>query len=351
LVHLPQLLVSVFTSTQLMPQRVSPLVLHSQWPDLQVVSLVHSFPQAPQSFGLVCRFTHVPLQRDMPLGHAQLPFTQESPGPQAWLQVPQLFGSVRAFTQPLLQLVCPPGQRHFPPVQVSPVAHLFAHLPQFPGSVAKSTQLVPPHISQVQAPEEHEPPSQEWPQLPQCFGSISTFVHAPPHSVSPFPHAQAPASQTWPAVQAWVHDPQLFTFVSTSTQAPLQTLSALLGQAHMLFSHWTLAGHTWLQLPQCCGLEVVSTHTPPQACSPDVGQTHLPDSQAALTGQTVVQSPQCSALEDVSTQALPHAVRLAPHTTPPSAPGSAHSSEPPGGVAAHPFWHSFSTANVPLTQT
>jgi len=66
-----------------------------QVPALQVLRLLHAWPQLPQLLKSVWKFTQPPLQHD---GVAAV---------QAWPQVPQLAASEEVFTQIPLQLVLP----------------------------------------------------------------------------------------------------------------------------------------------------------------------------------------------------------------------------------------------------
>jgi hypothetical protein len=107
----------------------------------------------PQEQGLLLGGRHAPLQSDVPLGHAQVPFTHVVPDGQTVAHAPQLFGSLDNVTQA-------------PPQAVWPVGHTEVQMPL-------------PHTS---------PDGQAVPHAPQFDGSLVTFTHAPEHIVVPAGH-------------------------------------------------------------------------------------------------------------------------------------------------------------------
>lgn len=114
-----------------------------QAPPMHRVPAAHLWPQVPQSFALVSRFTQPVLQHCSDPVHAgpplhvvagwQLPVAQLSPGAQTRPQFPQLFGSVCVLAQPLAQHCSTPvhagrplhvaGATQLPVAQLSPAGH------------------------------------------------------------------------------------------------------------------------------------------------------------------------------------------------------------------------------------
>ncbi len=74
-VQLPQCATSVWRSTQLVPQAVSP-VPHVHVPAVHVDPVEHAVPHAPQCAGSDCMSTHVPPQSVRPGSHAHVPPVQ-----------------------------------------------------------------------------------------------------------------------------------------------------------------------------------------------------------------------------------------------------------------------------------
>jgi hypothetical protein len=87
----------------------------------------------PQAQGLLSGGRHAPSQSDVPLGHAQAPFTQAVPDGQTVAHEPQLFGSLDNVTQAPLQAVWPVGHAQVPLTHVAPDGQTVAHEPQLFG--------------------------------------------------------------------------------------------------------------------------------------------------------------------------------------------------------------------------
>jgi hypothetical protein len=105
LAHLPQLLRSVWTSTQLLAQFVRPAPhIVVQPPLLHTSSAAHVFPHAPQFRGSLSVSTH---------------------------------------SVPHADVVPPHARSHDPCEHTSPIAHVRPHAPQFIGSRARTVQLAP----------------------------------------------------------------------------------------------------------------------------------------------------------------------------------------------------------------
>jgi hypothetical protein len=85
----------------------------------------HFVPQLPQLLTSVWRLTHAPLHTVWPVGHEQLPLTQDAPPGHAVEQLPQWLGSLDRSTHALPHMVCPDAQVlvHCPDEQTSPAAH------------------------------------------------------------------------------------------------------------------------------------------------------------------------------------------------------------------------------------
>jgi len=135
-------------------------VVHSyeQVPLEQVWFLVNGKPVQftapdPQAHGLLLGGRHAPLQSDVPLGHAQVPFTHVVPDGQTVVHEPQWFGSLDNVTQAPEQAVWPVGH------------------------------------TEAQAPLAHtSPDGQAVPHAPQLDVSLVTFTHAPEHIIVPAGH-------------------------------------------------------------------------------------------------------------------------------------------------------------------
>jgi hypothetical protein len=70
----------------------------------------------------------------------------------------------------------------------------------------------------------HTPWLQAWlgphwtPHVPQLFGSVATAVQTPLHTPCPVGHTQAPATQTFPPLQAAPQAPQFLLSFWVATQ-------------------------------------------------------------------------------------------------------------------------------------
>lgn len=137
LLQAPQLRGSVCVSTQALPQVVFGAVqLALQVPPLQKgVAAGHTLPQAPQLFGSLWVWKQMLLQRVPPLTHWQDPFWQVVPAAQAVLQVPQFELFDVKSMHPLPHTFVPAGQVQAPPMQLCPAPHRIPHPPQLFGSV------------------------------------------------------------------------------------------------------------------------------------------------------------------------------------------------------------------------
>jgi hypothetical protein len=110
------------------------------------------------------------------------------------------------------------------------VKHEFPQLPQLFGSLSRFAHA-PPHMEpcepgQAQTPSRHtRPGAQLFPQWPHWNASLERSTHPPPHSVCAAAHASrhAPAAQTWLVMQATVQLPQWLRSALRSVQAPLHT--------------------------------------------------------------------------------------------------------------------------------
>ena len=102
----------------------------------------------PQAQGLLSGGRHAPSQSDVPLGHAQAPFTQAVPDGQTVAHEPQLFGSRDNVTQAPLQAVWPVGhtEAQTPLPHTSPDGQAVPHAPQFDGSLVRFPHA-PEHIT------------------------------------------------------------------------------------------------------------------------------------------------------------------------------------------------------------
>ena len=110
------------------------------------------------------------------------------------------------------------------------VKHEFPQLPQLFGSLSRFAHA-PPHMDpcepgQAQTPSRHtRPGAQLFPQSPHWNASLERSTHPPPHAVCPAAHPlrHAPAAQTWLAAQATVQLPQWLRSAVRSVQTPLHT--------------------------------------------------------------------------------------------------------------------------------
>jgi hypothetical protein len=159
------------------------------------------------------------------------------------LQAPQCFASLFRLTQVLPQSVFGGVQAmpHCPLVHVATppcgAAHETLHDPQCVGSWDRlASQPLVASASQLPHPELQEKPqlpalqvAVEWggcvqavAQSPQCFGSLPSATHDPPHSVVPDGHwfVHTPFEHTWPTGHFLSHEPQWSALVLVSTHTP-----------------------------------------------------------------------------------------------------------------------------------
>jgi hypothetical protein len=130
-------------------------------------------------------------------------------------------------------LALPDAHEQAPPPHVEPgftVAQDFPQAPQFEESLSTSVHKVPqssgfgPALSQAHTPLLQVAPGlavpQSFPHVPQWAGSAWRLTHsgeAPGHALAVRSQAHTPAEQV-PRPQAWLHSPQWFASVATSTQ-------------------------------------------------------------------------------------------------------------------------------------
>lgn len=285
--HWPQLLLSVCLLTQLVPQRVVPL-LQTQLPQPQ--AFVHVLVPVPPHT-CVEAGAHTPW---LP----QLDQAEKLPSLlQVRVAVPQLpHAWVRG-----------PLHAHIPAWQVTPGAHANPHEPQFLASLVTSRQLPPqaakplaqmnPQLPAVQVAVPWAGTGQANPHEPQLLGSLLVSTHAEPQVVPAqvFWHwgeAELPAevSHTVPAAQAVVHDPQWRLSLSavsqpllaSPSQSPYPAAHAAAENAHSPALH-VVFPLTWARAVQSLShaphvrRSLADTHfpAPPQAICP-LAHSHAP---------------------------------------------------------------------------
>jgi hypothetical protein len=315
-VQKPQLFLSFWRSTQVLPHRARPdpqLVEHT--PFEQTRPIVQRVLQAPQCCGLVPRSKHASAIPGPPTGHAvsspgqeQAPWVHDPPKGHVVPHAPQLALLVWRSTQvmpippppPAGHAVSPVGQ---PAVQ-APLTHVSAmgqrrpHAPQLAGSVPVSVHWPPQVVSP--APHTHFPLVQlapvphAVPQVPQSKGSLVRSTHAPMQLVSPLPQlvVQTPEEHTWPVAQTIPHPPQLAGSLWVSVQTPLQRWP-LLKQAHSPAWHVVPAPHRLPHPPQLAGSVCSSAQAVPHAVRPLAHTSvHLPATQVSAPGHVVPHAPQ-----------------------------------------------------------
>ncbi len=147
------MLESVCVSTQAVPHIVrgaAQVVTFVHAPAEQICPVAHALPQRPQLRGSIARIVQptepVPVGQQVdPGAHAQVhaPTLHTSPAAQVVPHAPQLRGSTCRFTHVPLQSDCPVGQiaRQAPAEQVCPVAHEVPQRPQLRGSVRRSVHV------------------------------------------------------------------------------------------------------------------------------------------------------------------------------------------------------------------
>jgi hypothetical protein len=211
--HMPQLLLSVLRSAQLLPQAVYPeaqlaeLVTHVPAP-LHLSPMPHLVPQPPQFWLLSFKLTQLPCPpKDRPPhcvrpdGQAHVPLLQATPPEQTVPHEPQLRLSVERSTHDVALPPKKPKNAH----AVNPLLHTMP---------ASPVAHVPP--------EQTELPLHRVPQEPQLVLSVCVFTHALPHCVSPAPQEQLPPLHVAPVGHWWPQLPQLNASVCMLTHALLQ---------------------------------------------------------------------------------------------------------------------------------
>ncbi len=183
----------------------------------------HTVPQAPQFIALDCVSTQVSPQRVVPAGQAHTPAVQGTDPGHTVPQAPQCMVLVCVLTQVSPQFVCPVGHTHMPPAQGTVPRHTLPHAPQLFRSVVMLVQVPPQRSLPVGQGATHMPPAQmrspaqALPHRPQWLLSACVLVHTAPQKRLGGAHPpstvergwQAPATHTWPPVQARPHMPQL----------------------------------------------------------------------------------------------------------------------------------------------
>jgi hypothetical protein len=251
--HIPQLLLSVWTSRQVGVPPTShssrgATQVERHAPAMQAWPAGHALPHIPQLLLSVCVSMHdcapMTVQRVWPAGHIggwQVDATHESPAAQAFPQAPQCAVLVVVLTH---VIAAPEGVQ-----SISPAGH----------------------------------------------------TRAATH---------APAAQRWLAIHALLHAPQLLMSVCVLTQPPPHAVSPAMHMtcgAHTPARQTSLAAQARSQAPQCAGLVCVSVQPPPQKFSPTahIGpeSTGTPVSGASASGRDIVSIPVTSGRMPVSATA------------------------------------------------
>jgi len=162
----PQLLLSLFSSTQAVPHRVCPAPhAGTQAPALHVVPVAQTWPHEPQLLLSVWVLMQLVPQKLVPGPHtpAQVPLTQAVPGAHTTPQAPQLSLSVPVFVQAQPQKVDPGPHTltHWPPLHAEPAPQTWPHEPQLLLSLAKLVQV-----------DGAAPPKQQLEELPVQTASL-----------------------------------------------------------------------------------------------------------------------------------------------------------------------------------
>jgi hypothetical protein len=302
--HEPQLLTSVFLSTQVPLQRsgVGLVQLDTQVCDDELqnvlIGQLTAFWQVEPHEVLLSRSLQTPPQLTWPVGQHRpaslcvpvgqhLPASQLALAPHVMPHAPQFCESVCGLLQLPLQLLSPDGQhRRF--VQVSPVLQLSAQLEQC--ELVPRFWHVPPQLSWFvpqQMPKSQVPAPQPLPQLPQLSWSSSGLMHWPLQNSSPLAQIDlhVPAWQLVPAPQMLPHAPQLKLSESGLLQVPLQfsvpvaqhtplSLNVPVGQ-HLPALHAALAPHELPHMPQLLLSVSGLLQVPPQFSVPEPQHTPL----------------------------------------------------------------------------
>jgi hypothetical protein len=189
------------------------------------------------------------------------------------LHAPQWSSVACRSTHEELQSVRPESQTHAPFVQRPLVGHARPHAPQLSMFESRGTQELPHAVSPLAHLATHFPCehfSSEWhgvPHAPQFAASDEVSLHAPLHDSLPNGHVHLPPRHVMPLLHAALHPPQLFVFVVTSTQMPLQNV--MLGSEQLSWqrppAQRAPVGHANPHRPQFFGSLWVSPHAPPPA--------------------------------------------------------------------------------------
>lgn len=244
--HLPQLEVSLVSSTQEPLQAVSEPQSVEQTPAMQtfpaaqvVLQLPQWLPSARVSTHSAPHFVYPELQSapHSPASHRGEPLAGIG---QTLPQVPQLETSEASFTHVDSQSAKPALQRTPQPVAAHRGAPLSAvgqdtpHALQFSGSSSTSTHeppqfcAVPPQVSPHVPPEQASPSAQAWPQAPQLPGSLLVSTQSSPHFAKPLlqvePHTPSmhTAMPSLGALQAVSQPPQCEMSELVATQPSSQ---------------------------------------------------------------------------------------------------------------------------------
>jgi hypothetical protein len=137
----PQLLASVATVVQVLPQTIWPAGQAVHWPETHEAPTAHALPHTPQFFASAERSAQPEGQVTSPTSHVQMLVLQFAPALQILPQSPQLALSLVMSEQTPLQSICPTGQAQTPEVQVEPTAQAFPHMPQLFTSAERSVQV------------------------------------------------------------------------------------------------------------------------------------------------------------------------------------------------------------------
>lgn len=330
----PQLVSSVWRSTQLAPQSVRPAAVHVHVPAVHRVWSGHVLSHAPQFESLATTSTQADAdaqKRLLLVEQPQTPHEQLSVGRQAWPHTPQLAVSDRRSTQALTasHQVWPDGHRHVPAEQISDARQACPHAPQSVGLVVMLTQASP-HAVRLGVLQRHAPVLQYWP-------AAHVFPHAPqlaesfwgthvPLQTRPLVQRQLPAPQYSPGRHAIPHAPQLYSSVKLVRHCPRQSVPNWHLHAELVQS-WSKR-QVLPQPPQLLASMLVLTQRSPHGVSP-VGHLQSPPLQT-----------------NPGEHALPHAPQLAT-----SLPRSTH---PVGqmsdaAVVGHVHWPSRQTCPAPHT--
>jgi hypothetical protein len=159
----------------------------------------------------------------------------------------------------------------------------------------------------MQTPFTHVPPH-AWLHPPQCWTLVPTSTHAAgvPHIIKPAPQAQAPPLQVAPGGQG-VQPPQCSAVPAVGeTQAPsVHWISPVRQLPQAPFEHPWSAPQTTSQPPQCAAFD--ATHWPPQASKPPV-QRHCPPAHVCPIAHACPHAPQFCGSEATLAHAPKHCI-------------------------------------------